>query len=227
MGYKNISLDLMIAIPGRDNDALQRDIDTLIELAPEHASAYALELDEGAPLRELRDKGLFTEMNEEQAVEQFELLHEKLDEAGIHPYEISNFSKPGFESKHNQHYWDAGEYYGCGPSASGHIDGVRTQNIPSLPTYIAYLQRDRSPISEKECLEPEAKARESLMLALRCRNGIRNEVFESRTGFSYGTLLGEQLDIYIAQGLMELHEGNLRLTQKALFISDSIFSEFI
>ena len=226
-GCNNLSLDLIIAIPGRENQTLQKDIQTLIDLKPEHASAYALELDEGAPLRDLADKGLFTEMDDEQAADQYQILCDQFNRAGIQQYEVSNFSRPGYESKHNQHYWDAGEYFGCGPSAAGHIDHARYTNVPNLMSYCTRLEKKESPVHESERLSAEDKARETLMLALRRRSGITREAFLQRSGFDFIDLCEPAIEKHLQQGFMEYQGDALRLTESALFISDGIFQELL
>jgi len=226
-GCQNISVDLMLALPGRNEEALQKDIDRLVELDPEHASAYILELDHDAPLQTLADKGLFTEVKDEEAARQYHQLRTELTNAGFQHYEISNFAKPGFESRHNQHYWAAGEYYGCGPSASGHLDGERYKNVPNLQKYCHYLEQNESPVCEHDQVTDKQKAGETLMLALRTRRGIDDATFQKKTGFSYFDLRGQEIAALINEGLLEFESSHLRLTDRALVVSDTVFAELI
>jgi oxygen-independent coproporphyrinogen III oxidase len=227
VGFTNINLDLIICVPGRSDEQLMRELDELIALEPDHVSCYGLEFDEGAPLTELLEQGRFEALDEDAAARQYELTVDRLEAAGIHQYEISNFARPGSESRHNLNYWSAGEYIGCGPSASSHVKGRRYKNLPNLKGWQACLASGESPVVDNEHLSPEAKARESLMLALRQRAGITSDALKQRTGFDLLGLLGGAIPDWIENGYMEWVGEHLRLTRAGMLASDAIFVDVI
>ncbi|MFP6906579.1 MAG: radical SAM family heme chaperone HemW [Verrucomicrobiota bacterium] len=226
-GFANINVDLIICIPGRGDEQLNRELDQLIALEPDHVSCYGLEFDAGAPLTDLLEQGHFTAMEEDVAAGQYELSVDRLEAAGLHQYEISNFSRPGFESRHNLNYWNAGEYLGCGPSASSHVAGRRYKNLPDLKGWQAHLAAGESPIVEEEQLPAEAKARESLMLALRQKAGITTSELKQRTGFDLVQLLGGAIQDWIDHGYMEWAGEHLRLTRAGMLASDALFVDIV
>lgn len=226
-GFANINVDLIICVPGRGHEQLKRELDQLIALEPDHVSCYGLEFDEGAPLTDLLEQGHFTALEEDVAAGQYELTVDCLEAAGLYQYEISNFARPGFESRHNLNYWNAGEYFGCGPSASSHVAGRRYKNLPDLKGWQALLAAGESPIVEEEQLPPEAKARESLMLALRQKTGITASELKQRTGFDLVQLLGGAIQGWIDHEYMEWSGEHLRLTRAGMLASDALFVDIV
>ncbi len=227
LGVGNINVDLMYGVPGSDLDTVRRDVDALLELAPDHAACYCLIFEDGTPLAELRNRGFVNETDDEAELAQYDLVRSALGAAGYRHYEISNFAKPGRECRHNLLYWGSGEYIGVGPSAHSHWRGERFGNVRDLDAYIRRMREGRSARAFSERLDPEAKARETLVMALRRLDGVSAAEFESETGFDYRALCAEPLSWMTREGLLEERDNRLRLTERGLFVSDAIFAELV
>jgi oxygen-independent coproporphyrinogen III oxidase len=226
-GFTNVNLDLMYGIPGSPREILERDLDQVINLAPEHVACYGLIFEEDTPLTRLRDAGQVEEVDDDEELAQYRLMRERLQSAGYRHYEISNFAKPGFECRHNLLYWSGGEYIGCGPAAHGHWQGTRYGNLRSVEEYVRALREGRSIHAFEEHLEPEAKARETLVMGLRRLDGFSRKDFLKQTGFDYRALRGNEIDWLCELKLLEESGQRLRLTEKGLFVSDSVFAELV
>lgn len=227
MGVRNINLDLIYGVPGTSRDAVARDIDALLELGPDHAACYCLIFEDGTPLNDLRNRGFVKEVDDDTELEQYNLVRDRLRSAGYEHYEISNFARPGFRCVHNLLYWGTGEYLGVGPSAHSHWQGVRFGNVRDLSAYTRRLLGGRDARAFREQLEPEAKARETLVMALRRLDGVAAAEFSAVTGFTYHALCREQLPWLCREGLLEETGDRLRLTERGLFVSDAIFAELV
>lgn len=227
LGVANINLDLIYGIPGSSIDVVRRDLDALIELAPDHTACYCLIFEDGTPLAELRRKGFVKEVDDDTELEQYTLVRATLDAAGYRQYEISNFARPGYECRHNLLYWGGGEYIGVGPSAHSHWRGERFGNIRDLDAYVKRMQEGRDIRAFCEKLDPEAKARETLVMALRRIDGIGAEEFCAATGFDFRVLCADTLPWLEREGLVEIRESRLRLTERGLFVSDAVFAELV
>lgn len=226
-GFENINLDLMYGIPGSSREILERDLALIENLDPEHVACYCLMFEKGTELARLRNAGSLEEVEDEEELEQYRLIRGTLGRAGYRHYEISNFAKPGYACQHNLLYWSGGDYIGCGPAAHSHWQGLRYGNVSNVETYCEALSSGTLPRDSEERLEPEAKARETLIMGLRRVDGVSRREFRQTTGFDYRALRGSQIDSLCRMGLLEERDGFLRLTEKALFISDSVFRELV
>jgi oxygen-independent coproporphyrinogen-3 oxidase len=226
-GFANVNLDLIFGIPGSPREALARDIARLADLGPEHASCYCLIFEEGTPLFGKRALGLVREVDEEEELAQYELAREAFARAGFRQYEISNWARPGRECRHNLLYWGGGEYVGLGPSAHSHWGGARWGNVRSLALYCDALLEGRSPREFEERLEPEAKAREALVMGLRRTAGVERARFREESGFEIEALSGPAIARLAALGLLEASAERVRLTERGLFVSDAVFAELV
>jgi oxygen-independent coproporphyrinogen-3 oxidase len=227
MGVRNLNLDLIYGVPGSSRDAVARDLDALLELGPDHAACYCLIFEDGTPLNDLRNRGFVKEVDDDTELDQYNLVRDRLCSAGYEHYEISNFARPGFRCAHNLLYWGAGEYLGVGPSAHSHWRGVRSGNVRDLAAYTRRLLGGHDARAFREQLDPEAKARETLVMALRRLDGITAGEFRATTGFAYEELCREQLPWLRGEGLLDDAGGRLRLTERGLFVSDAIFAELV
>ena len=226
-GFSNINIDLIYGIPVASRKIVRKDLEQLIALDPEHVAAYALIFEEETEITRLRDEGALDELNDDEQLEQYRLVRRLLEEAGYEHYEISNFAKPGGACRHNVLYWSGGEYIGCGPAAHSHWEGVRYSNVRDVKMYCEAIVEGRSARDSEERLDPEAKARESLVMGLRMIDGVTREDFLERTGFDYMELRGEEIRWLRGHDLVEHSDGRLRLTEKGLFVSDSVFAELV
>ena len=226
-GIHNLSLDLIFAVPGTTLDDTRADLDALLALAPPHVSCYCLEYEAGSDLTLLLKKGFLRELPDDLVAAQYECIRDTLAGAGIDQYEISNFARPGSECRYNQACWAGGEYLGCGPAAFSHAGGERFENVPSLHAYCARLAAGRSPVHYRERLAPEARARELLVTGLRRTEGWDLMRFRTLTGCDALSLGGEAMARLLADGLLEKVDGRLRLTRRAMLISDGVFADLI
>ena len=228
LGFTNLNLDLIFGIPGSTRERLARDVAAVAALAPEHISCYCLLFEEGTPLFKLRERGLIFEVDEEEELAQYKLVREVLGGAGYAQYEISNFSRPGRECRHNLLYWGPGEYHGVGPSAHGHVGGVRAANVRDLGRYCGeLLDGSRLPREFEERLDPEPKAREALVMGLRRIEGVSRARFRDETGLDLDGLCGATIDRLVGQGVLERAGDRVRLTERGLFVSDGVFAELV
>lgn len=177
IGFTNVNFDLIFGLPGQDTQAWQYSLTQAVELQPEHISAYALTYEEDTPFFEALKTGTFTR-SEALEAELFQLTYQILSESGYRPYEISNFSIQGYESMHNQAYWNGCDYLGFGPSAVSTIRNKRWKNIPSTDSYIEKLTSPSvaSDLNELkvdiEVLNHDTLRKEKILLGLRTRNGL-------------------------------------------------------
>lgn len=226
-GCRNVNIDLIYAVPGSAPETLPNDLRRAIELGSEHVAAYCLIFEEGTPLTGRRDRGEVSEVVDEAQLEQYKFIGKALRAAGFGHYEISNFARPGFECRHNLLYWTGGEYIGCGPAAHSHWKGARYGNVKDLEAYGRAMREGKPAREFEERLEPEAKAREALVMGLRLIEGVARDEFQKRTGFDYIALRGKEIAWLCDEGLLVDQEGRLRLSEKGLFVSDSVFAELV
>lgn len=226
-GVANLGLDLIAAVPGRDTAALDRDLDRVLALAPEHLSAYTLSIEDGTPLAALLDMGVVKPVPEDQALAEYDLVRSRLRAAGFIHYEISNFARPGFECRHNLLYWSGGDYLGCGPAAHSHRDGARWGNIRTLDAWADVVSKGWTPVDFEERLTPEKRARETLVFSLRRLDGVDAATFRATTGYGIDELCGAEIAKLAGQGLIERTATGIRLAERALFVSDTVFAALV
>ena len=226
-GIANLGLDLITAVPGRSTAALDRDLDRLLDLAPDHVSAYTLSIEEGTPLAARVDAGAVQPVADEQALEEYTLVRTRLRDAGFRHYEISNFARPGRECRHNLLYWSGGEYLGCGPAAHSHWRGARWGNFQGLEAWADAISKGWKPAEFEERLDPKRHARETLVFSLRRIDGLDTAAFRASTGFDPGELCGTEIARLVDEGLLERTPAGIRLAERALFISDTVFAALV
>jgi oxygen-independent coproporphyrinogen-3 oxidase len=152
---------------------------------------------------------------------------DRLTQAGYEHYEVSNFALPGHRSLHNQVYWRCEPYFGFGPGAARYVDERRELNHRSTATWFHRVKAGRSPSQESESLDEEQRARERLVFGLRMLDGIDVAQFESESRRTLASLAGASISRFIEQGMLERHEGRLRLTRNGLLVSDSLWPDLI
>lgn len=215
VGFQNINVDLIAGLPGQHLTHFLDSLHQLIALQPEHISVYGLQIEEGTPFFEqgvVCDQVLMREMLEQTS--------DLLKKNGYHHYEISNFALPGYESKHNTHYWQNGEYIGLGSSAVSYQQGVRRQNASEVEEYITHIQAQQSPVIFSEKLEGKAKVGEELMLAFRQLDGV--ELSQEQQ-----TLFGQEIEKHIQNGLLCRVHKKVKLTHEGLFLANEVFRSFV
>lgn len=226
-GFNNVNIDLIQSIPGMGPDDVLEDARKAAALQPDHISFYNLIYEPGTPLTQARDAGKVVPPGDDEEADNYYRVKDCLESAGYAHYEISNFSKPGRECRHNLLYWQGGEYFGCGPSGHSHWRGRRFGNIPDLNIYTERLLKEQRPFDDMEELPKEDKARETLVMWLRMTDGVDLDEFRRISGFSAGELCGAGIESMIEEGLLRLKGSRLSLTRDALFISNAVFSELL
>jgi oxygen-independent coproporphyrinogen-3 oxidase len=212
----SFSVDLIYGLPGLDTTAWGTTLDRAIELGAGHLSAYLLTLEPGTPMHAAVATGELTLPGEEEARAQYELLVDRTSAAGLSCYEISNFARPGAESRHNQNYWVRGEYLGLGPSAHSHRRGWRWANEPDLGAWSGAAGRR---IVSRERVSGREAAAEWIFLGLRRTEGVPWDLLATAAGDGAAAL--ERRTGFLAeQGLLERQDGWLRLARAGRFVSD-------
>jgi oxygen-independent coproporphyrinogen-3 oxidase len=229
-GFTSLGIDLIFGIPGQTAKDWEADLDRAIALLPAHVSAYALALEPGTPLHAAIGRGEAAIPPDEEVARMYEAARKVLSGAGLRQYEISNFARPGSESRHNRKYWRREGYLGLGPSAHGLIFppgtvpfGLRTANPPSLAEYSSRIREGHLPwTSERACL-PEDAWKESLIFGLRMTEGVDLEEIETRIGAPPEPLMDAVTDMTRTGKL--LREGTrLRLPGNLLFVSNEVLA---
>ena len=226
-GFDNISLDLMMWLPQQSIAQWLESVDALIELGPDHASLYILELYPNAPLRDAMARSKWSLAPDDDAAEMYLEAMSRLDRAGYRQYEISNVARPGRESRHNLKYWTDGEWLGFGCGAHSTRRGVRWKNVSSTTEYIAVvanggrLDTDRRVLTGREALE------EALFTRLRLADGIDLDEVKTRYGADVLALYGPELERFRDAGLVIYDGRRLRLTRAGMLLANEVMSVFL
>lgn len=225
-GISNISIDLMFGFPEETMQQWQTDIEKALALDVEHISAYSLMYEEGTPLTAMLEKGDVKEIDEELSNAMYDELVSRLTNAGYEHYEISNFARPGFRSRHNSSYWHQTAYIGLGAAAHSFDIKSRQWNVDDISTYITEINKGNVPM-ERETLDRATSYNDIVTTALRTCEGIDLEKLAQQLGKEYSETLITSSKDFIDKGLLKLHDGHIRLTHKGIFISDTIMSELM
>jgi len=219
-GFRNIGMDLIYGIPGQTPAHWKETLVSTIALQPEHVSVYSLSLDEGSQFMRDAEAGEFALPDEEICAAMYELAVIRLNDAGYGRYEISNFSLPGYECRHNMNYWERGEYLGLGPGAWSFISGKRYANVADTTEYAQRLSSGQSPIGSQETVGPSSSARETVLLSLRTTKGLDLAGFEQEFGDGLLRRLKRNAVPLRDAGLLRMEEGRLTLTERGILLSN-------
>lgn len=191
-----------------------------------HMSLYSLILENHTVFMNRMRRGKLPLPKEDLEAEMFDYIISELEKAGFDHYEISNFSKPGFESRHNLMYWDNAEYYGIGAGASGYVDGVRYKNHGPIRHYLQAVEAG-NPRVQEEVLTLNEKMEEEMFLGLRKKSGVSKKRFEEKFGLSFEDQYGAVVAELTEQGLLVPDRDIVRMTKKGLFLGDTVAEKFI
>jgi oxygen-independent coproporphyrinogen-3 oxidase len=223
-GFTNISFDLIAGLPGQSLADWRRNLDEALSLEPEHLSLYLLEIHEATPLAEQIRSGRRPLPDEDLAAEMYELMLEKTAAAGFEQYEISNFSKRGFESRHNTKYWRLGPVFGYGVSAHSFDGRERFANERDTAKYVSLIENGGSAETMREKIDA---ASEFVFLGLRLNGGVNLREYKQMSGGELTGRYGEDIERLIEDGLLELDGDTLRLTKKGMLFSNEVFAVFV
>ncbi len=214
-GFHNISIDLMYGFPGETLEEWQRDIDQVLSLQPEHLSAYCLMIEEGTPLYHMN----IAPVDEETERQMYDLLIDKLAAADYEHYEISNFARQGFRSRHNSSYWQDIPYIGIGAAAHSYNGHCRQWNVSNIQQYMLGIERGERPC-EQELLDEDTRYNDRITTALRTREGLNLDALAER----HRQYCMQEAKRFIDDGLLTMTNHHLTLTRKGLFVSDMVMS---
>ena len=248
-GFDNVNLDLMFSIPGETTEDALSDLERILGLDPEHISCYSLQIEEGTPFGDMAEAGELTEVPDEEDRRTYHEICRVLREAGYEHYEISNFAKPGFRSRHNSLYWDMSDYIGAGLGASGFMNGRRYKNISDIEAYIeafAKLPEEDSrieiPLEEDHLNSSFDNISEAVFTGLRRAEGISyEEAIDAYMRCPEGPMhedpkaafwrifaeAKEEAEDYVRRGLLIIDDKGLKLTEQGIDISNQIMSLFV
>ena len=218
-GFAHVNLDLIYGTPGESDDDLRRSVDAAVEAGVDHVSGYALVVEPGTALSRRVRRGELPAPDDDALAHRYELLDAALSGAGFDWYEVSNWSRPGGECRHNLGYWDGGQWWGAGPGAHGYVGGTRWWNLKHPNAYASSLARGRLPVGDFEVLDATARHTEDVMLRLRLRTGLPagclSEAERSRAG------------IAVADGLLLRRDDRLVLTDRGRLLADAVVRDLL
>lgn len=226
-GFKNISVDIMTAIPGQTEQMLSATINKVLDFSPEHISTYSLIIEKGTPFYERFGDIEGPVVGEETERKLYWMAVDMLKDKGYKHYEISNFAKPGFESRHNTGYWKRVHYLGVGLGASSCLPekefDARMRNTTDLATYVndPLAQEEYNVLTKNEMIE------ETIYLGLRMMDGVDTDAFESKFGCTVRSLYGDTIDDLVAQGLVYEGAGSLSLSDLGIDYGNHVFAQFL
>ncbi len=220
-GFDNISADLMSGIPQQTTESYLASIEALVKLSPEHISAYGLTVEEETPFGRMGDRLILPD--EESAREMYFAGIEALRSQGYMQYEISNFAKEGYRSRHNMKYWRCEPYLGFGPAAYSDFGGARFGNSRDL---VAYMDGENIEC-EREFPDIAERMREAVMLGLRLSDGVNTADFDRRFGKSFEKIYGERLSRFSKMGFCDRTDMGWRLTPEGFYVSNAILAELL
>lgn len=225
--FSNISLDLIYALPDQTVAHFEKTLKEALQFGLPHYSTYALQIEPKTVFYHKRRKGALHQPPEDDEVEMYQLLQENMKKQGVYQYEISNFAKPGYESKHNLTYWNNDYYFGFGAGAHGYLPGKRTANYKPLGIYMKEINRSGSPVEHLEEITLQDRIEEELFLQLRKAEGINTEAFRERYGLSLDKLYQEELRQLTNDKLVTYHDGSYVLTNRGMLLGDRVFQQFL
>jgi oxygen-independent coproporphyrinogen III oxidase len=226
-GIDNVSLDLMMWLPQQTRSHWAESVDGLIDVAPDHASLYLLELYPNAPLKEDMARSGWSLAPDDDAAEMYLWSLDRLDKAGYEQYEISNVSRPGRQSRHNLKYWEDGEWLGFGCGAHSTRGGVRWKNVSSTEDFITRVGASRSPASERRELTADERLEEALFTGLRLAAGMDIDAAGQRFGVNVWDRYGMALQPFVEAKLLVRDGPRLRLTRDGMLVANEIMSVFV
>lgn len=225
-GFENINIDLMSGIPKQTVASFEKNLHTALSFAPTHISAYSLIVEPDTPFEKRYADG--RDLPDEDAERtMYERTGEILDAHGFVHYEISNYAKPGFESRHNLKYWHCMPYLAAGLGAHGFDGWVRTENVRDMGQYFKMLSENKLPVAEKTDLTKADLASEYVMMTLRLKEGLSFTAFSEKFGYDFYGAHKKKLDLYIQNGFMHTENDRIAFTKKGIQVSNSILCELI
>ena len=225
-GIVDLNLDLIFAIPGQHLGEWLADLDAALALEPTHLSCYSLMYEPNTPLTAKMRAGEVKRVDEDLEAEMYEAAIDRLAAAGFEHYEVSNWARPGHRCRHNLLYWRNEPWWPLGPSASGHVEGIRWKNAPHLGDYLRV--RPWPPITDVERLDEDGRVGEALMLGLRLMEGVTLDQLDGLLAVGVrGPHRTAAIDRHIAAGLLRRSATHLHLTRRGLLLADTVLADLL
>lgn len=222
-----LSLDLIFAAPGESESDWKNDLQQAIDCRPDHISTYQLTFEKGTQFWNRLQHGVLQEVEDGEALERYQMAIQFLTANGFQHYEVSNFAKPGRESRHNCVYWSGRPYLAFGPAAARYIAGQRLVNHASTTTYLRRALQTGDATVEVEPYDPELRAREYFVFGMRMLRGVSPEAFQRDTGRQLLPLCGDQISEDVRHGWMVWDDSTLKLTEAGLAVSDGLWPKYL
>jgi oxygen-independent coproporphyrinogen-3 oxidase len=226
-GFDNVSLDLMMWLPGQSLAEWLVSVDEAAALAPDHLSLYILEVYPNAPLRDEMARARWSQAPDDDAAAMYEEAMERLEAAGYEQYEISNVARPGRRSRHNLKYWSDGEWIGLGCGAHSTLAGVRWKNVSATEEYIARLGRGATTAVDVRRLSADERIGEALMTGLRLADGVDEAGILARYGVDVWARYGRDLVSSLEAGLLLRKNGRMSLTRRGMLLAHEVMVAFV
>ena len=226
-GFENISLDLMMWLPGQRVDEWLESVDRAIDLVPEHLSLYMLEVYPNAPLREEMARSRWSQAPDADVATMYEMAMERVEAAGLEQYEISNAARPSRRSRHNLKYWTDGEWLGFGCGAHSTREGLRWKNVAAIVEYVETVGRGDSPALDMRPLAPAECLGEALFMGLRLVDGVDLDWIEARYGVDVWQRYGPDLEPFVKEGLLQLRDRRFGLTRRGMLLAHEVMAIFV
>lgn len=226
-GFRNLSLDLMYGLPGQTLAGLEMSVQQALALAPQHISIYGLQVEEGTAFARAQAAGRLALPSDEESEAMYDYMTTALPVAGYARYEISNFARPGFESRHNLGYWQDVPYLGVGAAAHSYLDGQRYENPRGIEEYLAALRESGRARREEEPLTRATSMEEFAFLALRTARGIDRARFAARFGCELASVYADAIARMLARGFLEEDAQGVRLTPLGMKYGNWVFEAFL
>lgn len=229
LDFQNINIDLMSGLPKQTLEKWEMTLERIIQLKPEHISAYSLIIEEGTHFYEVygTEKGEKLLPDEELDRLMYERTKELLKNAGYNRYEISNYAKPGMESRHNSSYWTGIDYLGIGLGSSSLLNKKRYRNEENMECYLERVEKDETVQYLEEVLTPQSEMEEFMILGLRMMKGVSRKSFDQKFGKPLEEVYGEEIQKLIQLNLVDEREGYLFLTDGGIDVSNEVFTMFL
>lgn len=226
-GLDNLSIDLIFRLPEQTMEDFKESIEKAIELELPHYSLYSLIIENQTVFQQMQRNGTLKLPSEDVDADMFELAIAELDKVGINQYEVSNFAKPGYESRHNLKYWHYAPYYGFGAGAHGFISGERYYNYGPVHHYLKAVETSQFPVIHRTVLSKTDKMEEFVFLGLRTTKGISKKEFNHLFGEESINVFDSFFQQQQKQGLLLIEEDRVRLTKRGLFLADTVFRQLL
>ncbi|MFD2657223.1 radical SAM family heme chaperone HemW [Gracilibacillus thailandensis] len=227
VGIDNISIDLMYSLPNQTIEHFEKTLDEALQFDLPHYSAYSLQIEPKTIFYQRYKKGTLTKPPEEIEADMYELLRREMRNKEIEQYEISNFAKPGFESKHNLTYWNNDYYYGFGAGSHGYLPGERIINIRPFPTYVEAANETGKPVLHVEKIGKKEQIEEEMFLGLRKSEGVSIPKFEEKYQVSIEEVYGDELAQLEAKGWINRNTTFIKLTEEGKPFGNEVFQSFL